>query len=119
VFELLAAVLVVAAFALALGRPLKFVARVWPVVWLAAIGATRTGQGWRARTPSGAGPGRGVALYYPVLFFNLAVTAWIGEWAWLAAGVAVHVALVAAVLARRRRRWLAGGALGVHEVQRA
>ena len=32
------------------------------------------------RGPTGRGPGAGTALYYAVLAFNLAVTAWIGEW---------------------------------------
>jgi putative membrane protein len=34
----------------------------------------------------------GIALYYAVLAFNLAVTAWIGEWRLLLVGVAVHAA---------------------------
>ena len=34
----------------------------------------------------------GVALYYAVLSFNLIVTAWIGEWMLVAAGVGVHTA---------------------------
>ena len=39
----------------------------------------------------------GVALYYVVLAFNLAVTAWIGEWALLAAGIALHAAMGATI----------------------
>ncbi len=35
----------------------------------------------------------GVALYYVVLGFNLAVTAWIGEWALGAVGGALHAAI--------------------------
>lgn len=39
----------------------------------------------------------GVALYYVVLAFNLAVTAWIGEWTLLAAGMALHAAMGATI----------------------
>jgi putative membrane protein len=39
----------------------------------------------------------GIALYYAVLAFNLAVTAWIGEWVLLVLGTAVH-AVTAVVL---------------------
>lgn len=46
---------------------------------------------------AGRPPGRriwpGVALYYVVLGFNLAVTAWLGEWLLAAVGVALHAAL--------------------------
>jgi len=45
----------------------------------------------------------GVGLYYAVLGFNLAVTAWIGEWALLGAGLAVHAATVLALVYLRRR----------------
>jgi putative membrane protein len=53
-----------------------------------------------ARVEPGADPyGRrawpGIALYYAVLAFNLGVTAWIGEWGLLLAGLAVHVAVAA------------------------
>lgn len=50
------------------------------------------------------GPWPGVGLYYGVLGFNLAVTAWIGEWTLLGAGVAFHAAtaLALAYLSRRR-----------------
>jgi putative membrane protein len=34
----------------------------------------------------------GIALYYAVLAFNLAVTGWIGEWLLLAIGVTLHAA---------------------------
>jgi putative membrane protein len=34
----------------------------------------------------------GIALYYAVLAFNLAVTGWMGEWLLLAIGAALHVA---------------------------
>jgi uncharacterized membrane protein len=44
-----------------------------------------------------------VALYYAVLAFNLAVTAWIGEWLLLATGVGIHV-VTAVVLWTVRQR---------------
>jgi putative membrane protein len=37
----------------------------------------------------------GIALYYAVLAFNLAVTGWIGEWLLLTIGVALHLATAA------------------------
>ncbi|MBI4638058.1 MAG: carotenoid biosynthesis protein [Candidatus Rokubacteria bacterium] len=49
--------------------------------------------------PRRAAPG--VALYYGVLAFNLVVTAWIGEWSLVAAGVGLHVAATVALHARR------------------
>ncbi len=39
----------------------------------------------------------GVALYYAVLLFNLAVTGWIGEWVLVAVGTAIHAVAVAIV----------------------
>ena len=41
--------------------------------------------------------GAGIALYYGVLGFNLAVTAWIGEWRLLAAGLVLHALMALAV----------------------
>jgi hypothetical protein len=35
----------------------------------------------------------GIALYYAVLGFNLAMTAWIREWSLLALGVGLHTVL--------------------------
>lgn len=51
----------------------------------------------------------GVALYYAVLSFNLVITAWIGEWVLLAAGVGLHAAgggtvMILATRARHDRR---------------
>jgi hypothetical protein len=40
----------------------------------------------------------GIALYYAVLAFNLAVTGWIGEWFLLVTGVAVHATTVVLLL---------------------
>jgi putative membrane protein len=41
--------------------------------------------------------GAGIALYYSVLGFNLAVTAWIGEWRLLATGFVLHALMALAV----------------------
>src|SRR5204863_9307365 len=49
----------------------------------------------------------GVALYYLVLGFNLAVTAWIGEWTLVAVRLALHAAISATL------RYLLGAAEGV------
>ena len=43
-------------------------------------------------------PWPGVGLYYGVLFFNLSLTAWIGEWLLLTSGVTVHIVLALALL---------------------
>lgn len=49
----------------------------------------------------------GIALYYAVLGFNLAVTVWIGEWVLLAIGLVLHATVAALMLMLRRRplRW--------------
>jgi len=44
------------------------------------------------KSPSGDREGPGIALYYAVLAFNLAVTAWIGEWMLFGMGVSIHAA---------------------------
>lgn len=62
--------------------------------------------------------GTGIALYYTVLGFNLVVTAWIGEWGALAAGVVLHLAM-AFVLLTIVRRARVRGVLGTEGVQRA
>jgi putative membrane protein len=87
----------------------------WIVVGTVGAG----GYLWSAGAPPVADPWRGVALYYAVLLFNLAVTAWIGEWVLLAAGMAVHTALATAVVALRRRRPSRARGVDVREVQRA
>jgi len=51
----------------------------------------------------GAGTLGGIAIYYAVLGFNFAVTAWIGEWVLLTCGVIMH-AVVGALLWVVRRR---------------
>jgi hypothetical protein len=53
--------------------------------------------------PCGRRTWPGIALYYAVLAFNLAVTAWIGEWLLLLVGVAVHVVTAAGLWIVRQR----------------
>ena len=78
----------------------------WLVVGLLGIGGylywTRTPNGDR-HDRYGARPLGGMALYYAVLGFNLAVTAWIGEWVLLACGVTLHATAAAALGMLRRR----------------
>ena len=68
-----------------------------------ARGKNGTGATTRAWTPARATASRrrawpGVALYYGVLGFNLAMTILIGEW-WLAAvGTAIHVAVALVIV---------------------
>jgi putative membrane protein len=63
-------------------------------LWLG--GALRTAGGPPGvADPQGQRPWPGIALYYAVLAFNLAVTAWIGEWPLLLVGVALHAATAA------------------------
>ena len=71
----------------------------WALVGAAGIG------GYLALTGDGRGtrPGPGMALYYAVLAFNLAVTAWIREWVLLGLGLLVHVATAAVLCAVHRR----------------
>jgi hypothetical protein len=45
----------------------------------------------------------GIALYYAVLGFNLAVTAWIGEWVLVTVGLVLHATVAVLVLKVRRR----------------
>jgi carotenoid biosynthesis protein len=44
------------------------------------------------QTPPQGQPWLGIALYYAVFGFNLAVTAWIGEWKLVMVGTSVHLA---------------------------
>jgi len=63
----------------------------WVLVGWVIVGGytwvTRDAGGTMGR---GGSPGPGAALYYGVLAFNLAITAWIGEWALLAGGLVLH-----------------------------
>jgi putative membrane protein len=83
----------------------------WMVVGTVGVGGYLATGG----TAAGRRPRPGVALYYAVLGFNLAVTAWLGEWTLLAIGAALH-ASAALVLCRVRQR--SGALLGL-ESQRA
>jgi uncharacterized membrane protein len=105
------------------GVPLSNFAGWW-VVGAASIGgyccigglAAGLSRGWPAAGGRGSGPrttvarvsgrvadvrggrvGAGIALYYSVLGFNLAVTAWIGEWRLLATGFVLHALMALAV----------------------
>jgi putative membrane protein len=72
----------------------------WLVVGAAGVGGYLliAGEGAIGRKPHA-----GVGLYYGVLVFNLALTAWIQEWLLLAAGIVLHVALAVALRATSRR----------------
>jgi putative membrane protein len=71
----------------------------WALVGGAAVGGylalTRDARGSRYAP--------GIALYYAVLAFNLAVTVWIREWVLLGLGLLLHVATAAVLYAGRRR----------------
>ena len=83
------------------GVPLSNFAGWWLVGTL-GVGAYEACAG--ARRPVGARRVRaGIALYYAVLGFNLAVTAWIGEWGALAVGSVLHALAAAAVVTIVRR----------------
>jgi putative membrane protein len=65
----------------------------WVVVGTLGVGGYLTLgrlEGWTAT--SGRQPWPGIALYYAVFGFNLAVTAWIGEWKLLMVSTSVHLA---------------------------
>ena len=61
----------------------------WVVVGTLGVLLARLG-GWNPS--SGGRPWPGIALYYGVFGFNLAVTAWIGEWVLVMVGTTVHLA---------------------------
>lgn len=83
----------------------------WLVVGTVGVGGY-LGMAGPAR---GGRPWPGVALYYAVLGFNLAVTAWLAEWALLAIGVALHGAVILGLWRARQR----SGAVPGLENQRA
>jgi putative membrane protein len=70
------------------------------------------------RRPDPGRPVPGVALYYAVLGFNLAVTAWMGEWMLAALGAALH-AVVAVTLVRISHQAGAPLGLGDRGIQQA
>jgi putative membrane protein len=99
----------------------------WVLVGAVGTGAYLAARGWwrsgrRVRAADGrGGDGRGaaglpaafdrygrrvwpgIALYYAVLAFNLAVTAWIGEWLLVVVGVVVHAIAAAGLWTIRQR----------------
>ncbi len=76
------------------GVPLSNFAGWW-LCGTVGVGLWMRTARWEAVTGGRLWPG--VGLYYAVLAFNLAVTAWLSEWLLLASGVIVH-AMVSAVL---------------------
>src|SRR5437867_10557336 len=60
-------------------------------LYLAIVGGVSAGRVWP-----------GVALYYVVLGFNLAVTAWIGEWGLLALGGLLHAIIAVTIRLTRQ-----------------
>jgi putative membrane protein len=62
----------------------------WFIVGAAGVGGYLLLAGGNA---IGRKPYVGVALYYGVLAFNLAITGWIQEWSLLTVGVALHLSL--------------------------
>ncbi len=98
------------------GVPLSNFAGWWLVGALAIAAYAACGGPPAARGTDR--PATGIALYYAVLGFNLAVAGWIGEWWVLAAGLALHVAL-AGVLWMMARRTPEPGVLDTREMQRA
>jgi putative membrane protein len=83
------------------GVPLSNFAGWWLVGAIGVVGY----EAW-ARPGRAGGDGRvdaGIALYYAVLVFNLAITGWIGEWGLVTIGVALHalMALAIVIIARR------------------
>ena len=72
----------------------------WLVVGAAGVGGYLLLAG---RDAIGRRPLVGVALYYAVLVFNLAVTAWIREWLLLVSGVTLHLGVGAALLITSRK----------------
>jgi uncharacterized membrane protein len=73
----------------------------WMLVGMVGIGGYI--YGWGPARARGHKPIGGIALYYAVLGFNLAVTAWIGEWVLLAIGLLLHAVVAALLLTLRRR----------------
>jgi putative membrane protein len=88
----------------------------WVVVGTLGVGGFACWSGWReaglgrgwpvlggrgSDTPAQPArqgrPWPGVALYYAVFCFNLAVTAWIGEWMLVMVGTTVHLATALAL----------------------
>lgn len=60
-------------------------------------------------------PGGGVALYYAVVSFNLAVTVWIGAWMLAAAGAIIHAGAIVAMACLSQRAESGLGFAGASE----
>jgi uncharacterized membrane protein len=98
------------------GVPLSNFAGWWLVGAIGVVGYEACARPGRA-----GGGGRvdaGIALYYAVLVFNLAITGWIGEWRLVAIGVALHapMALAIVTIARRAPTWSALWTRGAERV---
>jgi putative membrane protein len=79
------------------GVPLSNFAGWWLV---GAIGVLAYGACVRSgRVGDPARPVAGIALYYAVFGFNLAVTGWIGEWTLVAVGFALHGLMALGIVA--------------------
>jgi putative membrane protein len=85
----------------------------WLVVGMVGVGLYLVLAG----APPMHRPWLGVALYYAVLGFNLAVTAWIGEWPLLVIGIALHVLVAIGLLGFRTQRATAVSGVSEREVQ--
>jgi putative membrane protein len=71
--------------------------------WFTGTIAVAVYGAWAGLRPELGRVGAGIALYYGVLVFNLAVTAWIGEWGPLAVGLALHTMMALALAGVVRR----------------
>jgi putative membrane protein len=72
----------------------------WLVVGMVGVGFYLAVAG----PPPAHRPWVGLALYYAVLVFNLAVTAWIGEWFLLVIGTTLHVLVAMGISGIRAQR---------------
>ena len=74
----------------------------WLVVGITGVGGYLLLERMLAPGVREERPWPGVGLYYGVLIFNLALTAWIAEWPLLLSGVTIHLALALALFATAR-----------------
>ena len=84
------------------GVPLSNFAGWWLVGAAGVGGYLLLAARFVGRATSDERPARGVGLYYGVLAFNLVMTAWIGEWSLLFAGLVLH-GVVGVILFRLSR----------------
>jgi len=78
------------------GVPLSNFAGWWLVGAIAVFAYEACARPDRSRDPGRIGPG--IALYYAVFLFNLAITGWIGEWKLASAGFAFHALMALAIV---------------------